>query len=41
MKMDGHLQVSLSRARVVSELAESAEAMFMDYEQNNRREKKS
>ena len=41
MEMDGHLQSSLARERAVSELVESAEAMFRDYEKNNRREKKS
>lgn len=40
LEMDGHLQASLAGARAVSELAESAEAIFRDYEQNNRREKK-
>ena len=38
--MDEHLQASLARERAVSELVESTEAMFRDYEQNNRREKK-
>ena len=41
MELDGHLHASLAGKMVVSDLAESSKAMFRDYEQNNRREKKS
>lgn len=40
LEINGHLQVSVAGARDVSELAESAEAIFRHYDQKNKKERK-